>query len=259
MFVLGCDVGAMATKTVLLDNGSLAAFNITPNEGRLIEAIERSVADVLSIVGMTIEHVQACGGTGRGDKYISFPHHREGTMNCLARGALWASPETRTIVDMGGLSSTALSINEHGKVLEYRSNDRCAAGTGFFMELAAQALDLALDDFGPMSATAKDRVKMSSQCAVFRESEIVTHMNEGVGVPEIVAGINHSIGTSTGILVRRLGINPEMTVTGGVAKNSGVVKALEENVGTRATTADVDPQLIGAVGAALGAAQKATV
>jgi predicted CoA-substrate-specific enzyme activase len=259
MIVLGCDVGALATKTVLLDNGNLVASGVTANEGRLIQAVDKAVERLLAETGISWEEIGACGGTGRGEKYISFAHQAEGLMNCLARGTLWAFPAARTVIDMGGLSSTALRIGEKGKVLEYRSNDRCAAGTGFFLELAAQALELTLDQLGPISLQANGRVQISSQCAVFRESEIVTHVNEGVDRAAIVAGINYSLGSAAATMVRRLGAEPEITVTGGVAKNAGVVKALEENLGMGVAPVGVDPQLVGAIGAALGAARSGNI
>jgi len=248
----------MATKTVLLDNGNLIAAGVTTNEGRLVRAVDKAVERLLAETGISMSEIRACGGTGRGEKYISFAHQAQGLMNCLARGTLWAFPEARTVIDLGGLSSTALRMDENGRVLEYRSNDRCAAGTGFFLELAAQALELTLDQLGPISLQANGRVQISSQCAVFRESEIITHMNEGVDVAAIVAGINHSLGTAVATMVRRLGAKPEITVTGGVAKNAGVIKALEENLGTSVATVEVDPQLVGAIGAALGTVQSVT-
>ncbi|MDQ7783077.1 MAG: acyl-CoA dehydratase activase [Desulfomonilaceae bacterium] len=254
MIVLGCDVGAMAAKIVLLENGNLIGHKIAAAEGKIAEVVDTSIDRLLAATGIGMKDIHECGGTGRGEKYISFAHTGEGLMNCLARGGLWAVPEARTIVDMGGLAGTVLSINEKGKVLEYRSNDRCAAGTGFFLELAAQALELTVDELGPLSRQAKGRVQISSQCAVFRESEIVTHVNEGKDVADIVAGINHALGLAAATMVRRLGAKPEIVVTGGVAKNEGVVKALEANVGMEIKAAGTDPQLIGAIGAALGAA-----
>ncbi|MFH1116578.1 MAG: acyl-CoA dehydratase activase [Pseudomonadota bacterium] len=254
MIVLGCDVGALATKTVLLENGRLLAHTIAANEGRPKAVAAGSIDDLLTKAGISMKDIRACGGTGRGEKYISVPHSVEGMMNCLARGTLWTLPEAGTIVDLGGLGSTAVSINDKGKVLEYRSNDRCAAGTGFFLELAAQALELTVDELGPLSRQAKERVQISSQCAVFRESEIVTHVNDGKDVADIVAGINYSLGIAAATMVRRLGGRPELTVTGGTAKNEGVVEALEANVGMTVRRVGIDPQLIGAIGAALGAA-----
>ena len=133
----------MMTKTVLMDDGALISSNITRNHGKLIQAVTKSVEDVLSKTGVAIEEIEALCGTGRGEKYITFPHETAGLMNCLAKGARWALPAVRTIADMGGLGSTAIHVNEEGgRVLEYRSNDRCAAGTGFFLELAANALEL---------------------------------------------------------------------------------------------------------------------
>jgi len=141
-------------------------------------------------------------------------------------------------------------------VLEYRTNDRCAAGTGFFLDLAAQALELTVEELGPISLSANGRAQIGSQCAVFRESEIVTHMNEGVEVADIAAGISHSLGRSVATMVKRLGIEPEIVLSGGVAKNIGVVKAIEENLGVTVRAVDTDSQLIGAIGAALSAAQR---
>jgi len=259
MIVLGCDVGAMATKAVLLDDGKLLASSVAANEGKLVETVAQVVEQLLAETGISLTDIGACGGTGRGEKYIAFAHQGESLMNCLARGTVWSFPEARTVIDMGGLSSTALRLDQRGKVLEYRSNDRCAAGTGFFLELAAQALELNVDQLGPISLHANGRVQISSQCAVFRESEIVTHMNEGVDMAAIVAGINYSLGTAAATMVRRLGAEPKITVTGGVAKNAGVVKALEENLGTVISPVGVDPQLVGAIGAALGAARSPNV
>jgi predicted CoA-substrate-specific enzyme activase len=252
MIVLGCDVGAMTTKIVLMDNGRVAAHNITANQGKLSDVAQEAIDALLADADVTYDDVKMCGGTGRGAKYIPIPHSEEGMMNCLARGAQWLRREARTIVDLGGLGSTVVNVAEDGRVLEYRSNDRCAAGAGFFLELAAQALELTVDQLGPLSGQAKKLVQISSQCAVFRESEIVTHVNEGEDTADIVAGINHSLGLAAATMVRRLGAEPEIVVTGGVAKNEGVVATLSKTIGHKIKVArKADPQLAGAIGAAI--------
>jgi len=250
---MGCDIGAIVTKTVVLNDRSVLAYDITPNRGKITQAIETSVNNVLSKARVALKEVEYCCGTGWGEKYVPFSHDKESVINCLAKGTYWMLPSARTLVDIGGLSSTAVSINEKGKVLEYRASDRCAAGTGFFLELAAQALELRVEDLGPVSLSAKGKVHISSQCAVFRESEIVTHVNEGVEAADIAAGISYSLALSVASMVKRLGIRSEVVVTGGVAKNECVVKALEQNLGVESKRIAVDSQLVCAIGAALSA------
>jgi predicted CoA-substrate-specific enzyme activase len=252
MISLGCDVGAIATKTVIIQDGAIAAYDVTLNEGRMKEAAQQSLQRVLSETGLTMEGIPHRGGTGWGEKYISFEHTSESMIRCLAKGAHWAVQDTRTVINIGGLSSTIISVHpDSGRVIEYRTNDRCASGTGFFLEMAAQALEVKVEDLGPISLSARKRARVSAQCAVFAESEIVTHVNDGIDPAEIVAGITYSIGASLATMARRLSLEKEVVVTGGVAKNTGVVKALEEKIGMSTASMELDPQLTGAVGAAL--------
>ncbi|MBI4774490.1 MAG: 2-hydroxyglutaryl-CoA dehydratase [Deltaproteobacteria bacterium] len=254
MISLGCDIGAIATKTVILKGDRLAAFDVTLNDGKLADAARRSVLSVLGQAGLDLEEIPHFGGTGWGEKYISFPHSVESSIRCLARGAYWSVPAVRTVVDIGGLSTTIISVDgKNGKAREYRTNDRCASGTGFFLDLAAQALELKVEELGPVSLAAGGRAHISAQCAVFGESEIVTHVNEGAEPADIAAGIVYSIGTSVATMVLRLGAEKEIVATGGVAKNKAVIKALEEKLGLETVKLDVDSQIIGAIGAALNA------
>lgn len=187
-----------------------------------------------------------------GDKYIHIPHVKEGKIKCLARGSFWAVSETRTVVDLGGLSTSIISLNDSGKVLEYRTSDKCATGSGFFMELASQALELTVEEMGSIILPPDDRAHMGTQCAVFCESEIVSHINDGIDVKSIAAGINFSLGSGIATMVNRLGAKPQVLLTGGVAKCRGVIHALEEHLGMKViSSVSVDQQLIGAIGAAL--------
>ncbi len=257
MTSLGCDIGAIATKSVILTNGTLVAYDVTRNGGRLNLAAERSVQAVLSKTGISLNDIKYYGGTGWGERYISFAHSSESMINCLAKGAHWTAPSARTVVNIGGLSTTIVRISgEGGRVLEYRTNDRCASGTGFFLEMAAHALELEVEELSQVSFAAKDRAHISAQCAVFGESEIVTHVNDGVDPANIVAGITYSVGASVASMVNRLGVQREIVVTGGVAKNVGVIKALEEKLGVETLRIQVDSQIIGAVGAALLAQER---
>lgn len=259
MISLGCDIGAIATKTVILEDGIVAAYDITPNESRMTEAVKRSVQNALSDTGTSLEKIKYRGGTGWGEKYIPFPHSTESMISCLAKGAHWIVPAARTVVDMGGLSTTIVRINrETGQVIEYVTNDRCASGTGFFLEMAAQALELKVGELGPVALSAKGHAHIGAQCAVFGESEIVTHVNDGMEPADIVAGITYSIGASVASMVGRLGVEKEIVVTGGVAKNVSVIKAMEEKLGVGVAKIQLDSQIIGAIGAALWAQERAS-
>lgn len=252
MNVLGCDLGALATKTVIISDNALIAYDITPNRGRLGEAVEHSLNSVLSQAKMSLSDMQWCGGTGWGQKYITFPHVPQTSITCLARGAQWARAGARTVIDIGGLSTTIVNVNSQGKVLEYRTNDRCASGTGFYLEIAAQALELSIEEMGQVALSATGRAFISGQCAVFGESEIVTHINDGSSVPDIAAGISYSIASGVGTMARRLGVESELVVCGGVAKHEGVTASLLEILEMEAAELEVDPQILSALGAALG-------
>ena len=254
MISLGCDAGAITTKSAIIRDGNLLAADVTPNDGKPTQAVELSVENVLCLAGIRAEAVQFWAGTGSGEKYIRFPHQGKSLIACLARAANWALPSARTLVDIGGLTSTCISLNETGRAMEYRTSDRCASGTGFFLELAAQALELKLEELSTVAAGARGRARISAQCAVFGESEIVTHVNDGVDAANIMAGISYSIGSGLATMARRLGVQPEVVATGGVAKLGSVLEALGELLGLEVHRPDWDPQLAAAIGAALCAA-----
>jgi predicted CoA-substrate-specific enzyme activase len=256
MISLGCDVGAIATKTVILRDGVFLGACVTPNEGKATQAVRVSVEKALSMAGVSAEAVQAWGGTGSGERYITFPYKGKSLISCLGRAANWALPSARTLVDIGGLSSTCINLNETGRALEYRTSDRCASGTGFFLELAAQALELKMEELSSVAGAAGGRARISAQCAVFGESEIVTHVNDGVDAADIVAGISHSIASGLATMVRRLGVQPDILATGGVTKMASVLKSLGELLGVEVKRPEWDPQLAAAIGAALCAAEE---
>ncbi|MFH1137441.1 MAG: acyl-CoA dehydratase activase [Pseudomonadota bacterium] len=256
MLALGCDMGALAAKTVLLEDGRLIDHDVTTTDGLLAGAANVSLQRILDRTGLTLRDLPRRGGTGWGRKYINYDHHPETIINCLAAGAFFLRPGARTVVDLGGLTAAVINLNDQGKVLEYRNNDRCASGTGFFVELAAQALELRLEELNRVVASATGRVHIGAQCAVFGESEIVSHVNQGVEPADILAGVVYAIGAGAATTVRRLGVVPEILVSGGVAKLDGVLAALSEKLGVEAVRPEVDPQIVGALGAALIAARR---
>lgn len=256
MISMGCDIGTSAVKVVIMKDATVVTYDITPTEGKVTQAIEKCVNKVLSNAQLSLKDTEYCGGTGWGLSYLSFPHTEESLMRCLSRGCCWAIPGARTVLDLGSLSSIAISIDDKGNILEYRTNDKCASGTGRFLEIAAEALEVKIEDMGALALSAKEKVDITNQCAVFMESELVAHVNEGREVPDIVAGIACSIGLGLSTLANRLGVRKECVMTGGVAKNKAVVRALEESLGVETKGTEVDPQIIAAIGAALCAQEE---
>jgi predicted CoA-substrate-specific enzyme activase len=238
-------------------DGSLLAHAIVPSGTRPDLAGRKAMEEAVSKAGIeSLEQVAHVIGTGYGRLKIPFASENVSEITCHARGANWMSPTVRTVIDMGGQDCKAISIDEDGKVLEFSMNDRCAAGTGRFFEAMARVLDCGFEGLSSLCLEGKNPATISSQCSVFAESEVITLVNEGVELSDIVAGLHHSIARRMHALVRRVGVVEEVCLTGGCAKNEGLAKVLEERLKVNVKTLPEDPQIAGAVGAALIAAEK---
>jgi len=195
-------------------------------------------------------------GTGYGRYKVNFGNAQITEISCHARGANLLFPNTRTVIDMGGQDAKGIRVGEQGDVKDFVMNDKCAAGTGRFLSNAAETVGLSLDKIGPISLEAKKPVRLSTVCAVFVESDIMSYLAEGKTVPDILGGVHSAIAARTVALVRRVGIEPEIAFTGGVSRNIGMVKALEEKLGLSVNVCD-DSHFIGAIGAAIFALERA--
>ena len=173
-----------------------------------------------------------------------------------SKGAKFLFPNTRTVIDMGGQDAKAIRVGEDGDVKDFVMNDKCAAGTGRFLSNAAETLGVSLDEIGPISLQGKKAVRLSTVCAVFVESDIMSYLAEGKTMPDILAGVHSAIAARTVALVRRVGIEAEVAFTGGVSRNIGMVRALEEKLGLPVNVCE-DSHFIGAIGAALFALERA--
>ena len=253
MKCIGCDLGAMATKTVIVEDGKLIAFDLTPNQGRIAESAKMSIEQALVGAALTMKDIDVVVGTGWGAKYIPVDNEPKTVLSCLAIGGAWLANGSATLVDIGGLSTTLINIDKQGKVSEYRTNDRCASGTGFFMELAAQALELSVADMGDTAKTSQKPVYISGQCAVFGESEIVSHINDGAAVADIAAGLANSVASGVVTMARRLGVEQNLVFSGGLAKNRAIVEEVEKRLEAKGLYSKYDPQIVCALGAALSA------
>jgi predicted CoA-substrate-specific enzyme activase len=212
---------------------------------------------VLGEAGLSsIEDLEYIVGTGYGRLKVPFANENISEITCHARGAHWLTPTVRTVIDIGGQDCKVMSMDDKGKVLEFVMNDRCAAGTGRFFEAMARVLDLGLEGLSELSLEGKNPAPITSQCSVFAESEVVTLVNEGAELADIVAGLHASIASRLNSMVRKVGLVEDVALTGGCAKNAGLAKALEEKLGVSVTKLPKDPQIAGAIGAALLAREK---
>lgn len=254
----GCDLGSTTGKAVLLgENGSspkIIAWAIEPAGYQPEETARRVLAEVLDRAGLdSIQKFSAICCTGYGRANISFIKHNVSEITCHARGALWLNPSTRTVIDVGGQDVKAISMTENGKVMDFAMNDKCAAGTGRFFEAMARTLHCTIEELGEMALTAEEAVNITSTCSVFAESEVITHMNQGVNRNNIAAGIHNSIARRLVAMTQRVGLYPDVVLTGGCAKNPALRVALERMLNIQLVALQHDPQIVGALGAALSA------
>ena len=257
MIVAGVDVGSTATKAVLLDeNKSVIARALTETGANVVRAAERAFRQSLHDVGLEEWEVGYIVGTGYGRYKVPFGNAQITEISCHAKGAVTLFPKTRTILDIGGQDTKAIRVTDRGEVMDFCMNDKCAAGTGRFLSAAADVLELPLDEIGPVSLRSPRVLKITNVCTVFVEAEIMNQLARGAAVEEILAGVHASIaGRSIG-LMRRVGLEDEITFTGGVSRNVGMVAALEVRL-ERRLNVHPDAQFIGAIGASLFALERA--
>lgn len=247
----GLDIGSTMTKVLLVDQQekTLASFiGPTGAEHRHLALIV--MEEALQKAGLALEGVDFIVATGYGRINVPFADKQITEITCHARGIRALFPMARVIIDIGGQDSKGIKLDGEGKVANFVMNDKCAAGTGRFLEVIAETLGLKLEQFGDMASKAKTYVKISNTCTVFAEHEVTSRLSEGTPIPEIVAGLHESIAGRIVNMVRQLGIEKEVVVTGGGAKNIGLVKAIEEKVGFPVLVPP-EPLLTGALGAAL--------
>lgn len=256
MITAGIDVGSLSTDAVLLRDGEMLASAIVSTGAVSRAAAERAFEQALSAANLRPADVDALIATGYGRASIPFADGQVTEISCHGRGAAWLSPEVRTVIDIGGQDSKVIRIDGDGSVVDFLMNDKCAAGTGRFLEVMALRLELELEELGLEDRQAAGAAQISSMCTVFAESEVVSLIARGVPRPEIVRGLHRSIAGRTAGMANRIGLAPEVMMTGGVAKNQGVVRALSESLGA-GITVPPEPQIVGALGAALIARKQA--
>lgn len=250
MYTAGIDIGSISTKAVIMRDGQLLANRViftgynAENAGK---KVFDAVLDDLQISASAITRIVA---TGYGRKSLAMADKSITEIMCHATGARYLNPLIRSIIDIGGQDSKAILLDDHGKVANFAMNDKCAAGTGRFLEVMARAMEVDLDEFGRLSLKADLPARISSLCTVFAESEIISLIAKGEKRENIIAGIHESICVRVLAMANRIGIKSPVMMTGGVAKNIGVVRAFEKAIGSPIEVSDY-AQVNGAIGAAL--------
>ena len=257
MIFAGVDVGAATAKTVILSNNSILGYSIIPTGHNVKVAAEQVTMEAMQRAGISTstQELDYVISTGYGRNAVTFANKAATEIICHAKGAYFMIPDTRTIIDIGGQDSKAIEVDDKGNVRDFVMNDKCAAGTGRFLEVMAEVLEVgSIDNMGPISLKGENPCSISSTCTIFAESEVVSLRAEGKSRENLIAGVHKAVASRVAVMAKRLKINPKVIFTGGVAKNIGVKRALEEELGIDVLVPE-EPQIMGALGAALLAAE----
>jgi predicted CoA-substrate-specific enzyme activase len=256
-FGAGVDVGSTQTKAIIVDESRrVVGRSLIETGANVVRAANEAFRLACEEAGLARGEIGCVVGTGYGRFKVTFGDTQITEITCHARGAHALFPGTRTVIDMGGQDTKAIKVAPDGSVGDFAMNDKCAAGTGRFLSAAADVMSMSLDEIGPVSLRAVDPVRLTSVCAVFVESDILSYLAQKRTVEDVLGGVHRAIAARTMALVRRVGVEDEVTFTGGVSRNAGMVRALEEVLG-RKVNVSAEGHYVGAIGAALFALERA--
>ena len=248
--VAGVDIGSTTAKCALMEGDRVVGKSLNPVGVDIVKDAERALELALAEAGLERRDVAFTTGTGYGRFKVYFGQLTVTEISCHARGAHFLFPQTRLVVDIGGQDTKAIKVSAAGEVVDFAMNDKCAAGTGRFLDVCANALGFDVDEIGPLSLQARRPVKITSTCTVFAESEVSSFVSRGREPKDILAGLHASIVNRSFSLMQRVGVEPDVTFTGGVSRNEGMVLAMRQRLGLPVNVSPLS-QYIGAIGAAL--------
>ena len=249
-YFAGVDIGSTMTKVVIIDaDEEIRSRVIGPTGAEHRQLANEVMQQALKQANLSFDEMSYVVATGYGRLNVPFADRQITELSCHARGVASFFPSVRTAIDIGGQDNKGLKIKD-GKLIDFVMNDKCAAGTGRFLEVLAAALDLKVEDLGSISLKSTRKIKISSTCTVFAQQEVVSRLSEGVALEDILAGLHDAMANRIVRMVSRLKVEPDVVLTGGVAKNIGVVHAMKENLGCEVLIPG-DPLLSGAIGAAI--------
>ena len=256
VYVAGVDVGSTTAKAVILDSDrNIVGKSLQDVSPRVAEDAETAFVKACQDAGIDREQVALITGTGYGRLKVRFGSLIVTEISCHAKGSQFIYPNTRLTLDIGGQDTKAIRLGPNGEIIDFSMNDKCSAGTGRFLDVCADALGHSVADLGPMSEKSKRPTKITSTCTVFAETEVSNQLARGRKPEDIVNGLHHSIAERSISLMRRVGIEDEITFTGGVSRNTGLVRALEEKLGRKINVSPLS-QWFGAIGGAIFALEE---
>jgi predicted CoA-substrate-specific enzyme activase len=249
---IGLDAGSQTTKVVILDHNKVLASSIVPSGDDAELSARNALDQALQKARLVSDNNHHITTTGVGSKSVSFGQQQKGITTCLARGMHYLLPSVQLTIDIGAESSTVIKINERGRLSDYANHDKCAAGTGIFLQQMAKLMQMSLEEMSRNSLLANNRADISNTCAVFAESEVISHVHRVPPTPkeDIIAGILYGVVSRIMTLCKRVGIKKDVAITGGVAFNKGLIHIFEEEFGFGVLVPD-NPQVVAALGAAI--------
>jgi len=248
-YFAGIDIGSTMTKAVILEDGVIASV-IGPTGPEQRRLANKVMEVALHKAGLSFDAVTYIVSTGYGRINVPFADKQVTEISCHARGVSSLFPQARTIVDIGGQDSKAITIDSHGRVTNFIMNDKCAAGSGRFVEVIADTLGLKLEQMGEVSLQSTHPAQISSICTIWAQQEVASRLAEGIPVPDLIAGVHRSLADRVARMVKRLKLQKEVILTGGGGKNKGLIKALSEQLDCEILVPQ-EPLITGALGAAL--------
>ncbi|MBV4419206.1 2-hydroxyglutaryl-CoA dehydratase [Clostridium tyrobutyricum] len=250
MYTMGVDIGSTASKGVILRDGKDIVSSSTIPVGTGTSGPVRVIKELFEKSQLVKEDIKRIVATGYGRMNFDYADKQISELSCHAKGAYSIFPNVKTIIDIGGQDAKVLKLNSRGRLMDFVMNDKCAAGTGRFLDVMANVLEVKISDLSKLADLSETQVDISSTCTVFAESEVISHLSEGKKPEDIAAGIHRSIARRVSSLAKRIGIEKDVAMTGGVAQNSSVVGFMEKEIGLPINVSE-HAQIIGALGAAI--------
>ncbi|MFA9462695.1 MAG: acyl-CoA dehydratase activase [Velocimicrobium sp.] len=257
MYTLGIDIGSTTSKCAILKDGKELIAKSLVEAGTGTDGPRKAYDEVLKLAGIDEKEIVFAMATGYGRTTFEGMDGEMSELSCHAKGVFFSNPAIRTIIDIGGQDAKVISLNEKGIISNFMMNDKCAAGTGRFLDVMAQILQLKVGELEGYAKKATTPANISSTCTVFAESEVISQLSKGVGLADLIAGICNSVASRVSSLAKRIGVIEGVCMSGGVAQNGGVREALAKELGTKIYYSE-DAQYMGAIGAAIAAFEKST-
>ncbi len=251
MITAGCDVGSLTAKAVILKDSSIFSTKIIRVKATAAKSAEAVMSKAVSAAGLNMKNIDHCCTTGYGRFDIPFSTMNKTEISCHGLGAFWTDNAIRSIIDIGGQDSKAVSVGNNGMVKNFVMNEKCAAGTGRSLEILSKTIGVELEQLGPLSLKSKKQIELSNKCSIFMELDVIQQLYKKTKLPDLANAINTAVAKRIVQLTKSVDLNKEVCITGGVSKNIGVVTRLEELLGITFKPLPEDPQLMGAIGAAV--------